>query len=358
MRPLGRALRTLPVRRGSQQPHRAVDPALLVRLLLPPPAAGALGLARRDGAGARRAADRRVALVEERVVRDVVLAHVVPDPVERPVGHRVQLHDPAVVPVQLHLRDVPPAPPLLPAEPRDPRVERRELALQRLHLADLAAPQTQVDAPVHQVRAVIGHHRRDRLRLRVLELHGDPVALAHPFEQVVGLGGEPSRVEREDAHLGVQPPGHVDQHHPVHAAGRADREPGMEALEGPREEVLGRRVLEPLRGPLDPDLFLLEDGEDGLVQRLDRVAVRHHASPPIATSCELEGPLAHLAPPPGWVGGPQLLLAAERAVEGDRARRRGAHRPASGVANAVSSSSSSPRTNSPKLGASSPRRAR
>src|SRR4026209_1039395 len=72
---------------------------------------------------------------------------------------------------------------------------------------------------------------------------------------------------------------------------------------------------------------------------------------------ELEGPLADLTPPPRWVGRSQLLLAAERAVERDGAWRHGAHRPASGVANAVSSASSRPRTNSVKLGPFAARRA-
>src|SRR5438132_7727755 len=76
---------------------RAVDAALLRRVLLPPPAAGAVGLAGLDRACARRAADRRVALVVERVIRHVVLAHVVPDLVLRPLGERVELHDRAVV---------------------------------------------------------------------------------------------------------------------------------------------------------------------------------------------------------------------------------------------------------------------
>ena len=134
--------------------------ALLVGLLLPPPAAGALGLAGQDRTRARRAADRRVPVVEQLVVRDLVLADVVPDLVELPVGHRVQLHDAAVVAVDLDLRDVLARLPLLAAEARDPRVERGELALQRLDLADLAAGNAQVDAAIHQVRAL----GRDQLR--------------------------------------------------------------------------------------------------------------------------------------------------------------------------------------------------
>src|SRR3954469_12718472 len=85
---------------------RAVDAALLRRVLLPPPAPRTGGFARRDGARARRAADRRVAAVVERVVGQLALAHVLPDLVLGPLGERVQLDDRAVVVVELDLPDV------------------------------------------------------------------------------------------------------------------------------------------------------------------------------------------------------------------------------------------------------------
>src|SRR6266566_449323 len=138
----------LPVRLRPQELDRAVDPALLVRVLFPPPPAGALGLAEEDGPGARRAADRGEAVIEELVVRDLVRAHVVPDLVERPVGERVELDDVPMLSVELDLRDVAPAHPLLATKPRDPRVERRELALQRFDLGDVAARDPEVDRAV------------------------------------------------------------------------------------------------------------------------------------------------------------------------------------------------------------------
>src|SRR5205823_12926809 len=85
---------------------RAMDSALLRRIRLTPPEAGAIGLARLDRARARRAADRRVALVVQRVIRHVVLAHVVPHLVLRPLGQRVELDDRAVVVIDLDLADV------------------------------------------------------------------------------------------------------------------------------------------------------------------------------------------------------------------------------------------------------------
>src|ERR1700720_590566 len=85
---------------------RAVNPALLRRVRLPPPTSGATRLARLDRARARGAADRRVAPVVERVVRHLALSDVVPNFLLRPLGERVQLHDRAVVVVDLDLADV------------------------------------------------------------------------------------------------------------------------------------------------------------------------------------------------------------------------------------------------------------
>src|SRR5580765_8056614 len=76
---------------------RAMNPALLRRVRLPPPAAGTEVFALAGRAGARRAADRGEALVVQRVVRKLVLAHVVPDLVLGPLGEWVELDDRAVV---------------------------------------------------------------------------------------------------------------------------------------------------------------------------------------------------------------------------------------------------------------------
>src|SRR5581483_1860767 len=120
---------------------RAVDSALLRRVHLPPPAAVARSLARRQCARARGAADRGVAAVVERVVGDVALAHVLPDLLLGPLGERVELDDRAVVVVDLDLADVRPGRPLVAPQAGDPGVERRQVARERLDLADVAAEQ-------------------------------------------------------------------------------------------------------------------------------------------------------------------------------------------------------------------------
>src|SRR6476660_2191757 len=141
---------------------RAVNAALLGRVRLPPPAPVAARLARPDRAGAGRAADRGVPALVERMRGHAVRARVLPDLVLRPLGERVQLHDRAVVVVDLDLADVAARRPLIATKPRDPCVETAEVALQRQDLPHLAAEETVLDAPVEEVRAVLGDHRADR----------------------------------------------------------------------------------------------------------------------------------------------------------------------------------------------------
>src|SRR6185437_3327306 len=85
---------------------RAMHPALLRRAGLPPPSPGTRVVALGHGARARRASDRSVALVVEHVVRNVVGAEIVPHLGFGPVGQRRELHDPAVVVIDLDLADV------------------------------------------------------------------------------------------------------------------------------------------------------------------------------------------------------------------------------------------------------------
>ena len=75
----------------------------------------------------------------------------------------------------------------------------RELALERFHLAHAAAREPKVDAAIHQVGALAVHQRGDLGRVGILELHRDPVPVAHLLEQRVGLGRQPAGVQREHA---------------------------------------------------------------------------------------------------------------------------------------------------------------
>src|SRR5438874_2418891 len=130
---------------------RAMDSALLRRIRLPPPAAGAIGLARLDRARARRAADRRVALVVQRVIRHVVLAHVVPHLVLRPLGQRVELDARAAVDLERG-RDA------------DARAEALDRPLEdRLRLFPLELDRQLAGLEI--VKELIGAHAPDRLSL-------------------------------------------------------------------------------------------------------------------------------------------------------------------------------------------------
>src|SRR5512133_2645342 len=121
---------------GAALSESSVDPALCFRRSCPAP--GARILAGADRLGAMGAADRRVALVVQRVVRNAVLADVVPDVLLRPVRDRVQLPEPEA-PVPGELRRAGPVLGVLAADPGDPCVDAGERLAHRLDRADAAA---------------------------------------------------------------------------------------------------------------------------------------------------------------------------------------------------------------------------
>src|SRR5258706_12474623 len=111
-------------RRGSEAlfAHRdgnrpAMQPALLVLGLLPPPAPRANVLARLDSARAGRAADARVAEGVQCVRRHVVAPDVAPDLVLAPVGHRIELGE-AVLGAELFHVQIGPRPGRRAPQPR------------------------------------------------------------------------------------------------------------------------------------------------------------------------------------------------------------------------------------------------
>src|SRR6266568_3369994 len=122
-----------------------MQPALARFLLFPPPASGAHVLARNRWTCAGRAADRAVALVVERVVRNITGANDRPHLVLAPVGERVELHDAVrrVVFLQLELGA---GDGLVAALAGDPGFLAFERARKRLHLSDMAAALAQLHA--------------------------------------------------------------------------------------------------------------------------------------------------------------------------------------------------------------------
>src|ERR687886_2392971 len=117
--------------------QRGVDMDAALELVRAGPAPGPLVLAGRDRAGARHAADRRVAAIVERVVRDLVDVDVGLDALGVPVDERLDLPD--AVPLRpLHLLRVRPRRALLAPDAGDPGAVRGERAFERLDLPDVA----------------------------------------------------------------------------------------------------------------------------------------------------------------------------------------------------------------------------
>src|SRR5207302_8014462 len=119
----------------------------------PPPAPRARVLAGDDRAGARRAADRAVALIVERVVGNAVRVHVFPHLAFAPCRERIELLQ-AVRGVELALGEPRARRGVLAALPGDPGALAGERAAKRLDLAHLAAALAQLDGPVEGVLAV------------------------------------------------------------------------------------------------------------------------------------------------------------------------------------------------------------
>src|SRR5450755_511522 len=110
-----------------------VDSAL--GLLLPAPATFAAG----PGLRARRAPDRRIARIVERMVGKIVLEDVAPDVLLGPVGERIELPDPAgVVVLELGRRGARRR--LFTPDSGDPRVDAAQRLLQSHDLGFTAAP--------------------------------------------------------------------------------------------------------------------------------------------------------------------------------------------------------------------------
>src|SRR3954447_26765234 len=115
-----------------------VDVDAALELVRAGPASRALVLAAEDGTGARNAADRGVALIVQRVVRDLVDVDVGLHALRVPVDERLNLPD-VVALRPLDLLRMRARRGLLATDARHPRVVGRERALERLDLADVAA---------------------------------------------------------------------------------------------------------------------------------------------------------------------------------------------------------------------------
>src|SRR6266487_524128 len=202
------------------------------------PAAGALLFVGRGRPGAGDAADRAVAGLVQRVVRDLVDLDVGPDALLVPVGEGVELPD-AVAVRPLQLRGRRPARRLVAADARDPGVVRTKRLEQWLDLADVA---TAVRVAFPEIRALALVLLRDRDYLRALER--EPVPLDEPVARLIALAEEELRVQLDYWDVEPELRDHVHEHRRLLLPGARQAELVAELLVAPAKQVLRGHRLE------------------------------------------------------------------------------------------------------------------
>src|SRR3954469_3078665 len=218
------------------QPRALVDPAL--GLCGARPAAVAQVAARADRLRAVGAADRRIAAIVERVVREVVLTDVVPDVALGPVRERVQL--PEVEPlVPAELRRFGTSAGVCPTDAGGPAVYGRKGLAHRLDLADAAAG---IRVAVPQLRAVLGLLLVQGQVVEAVEL--DPQLLGEAVAGLVALLEEDVGVEVEEARLGVDLARQVRRNRARFLKRAGDVVAAAEVLEHPLHRLLRRALVE------------------------------------------------------------------------------------------------------------------
>src|SRR5947207_777763 len=146
-----------------------MNAALLIGVLLPPPASGALGVAGLDCTSAGIAADTGVAARVQRMTRHLVTANVVFDLISGPVGQRAKLHGSSV---EIDLADVSAGFILRAPQSYCPSLQLFELTLERAHFTDIAAEHPLRRVLVEQVGTVQRDHRLHFGCVRTHHFHG------------------------------------------------------------------------------------------------------------------------------------------------------------------------------------------
>src|SRR5712692_808700 len=202
------------------------------------PAAGTLVLALDDGTRARDAADRRVADVVQRVVRNLVHADVRLHALRVPVDDRLDLPD-VVALAPLDAPRVRARERLLAADAADPGSEGLERALERLDLANVAAA---VRIALPQVRAFVRVLLRDGDDVRPDQLQA--VALDEAVARLVRLPEEQLRVELDHGDVEPELRDHVHEHRRLLLPRAREAELVAELLVRPDQHVLGAHALD------------------------------------------------------------------------------------------------------------------
>ncbi|CAK7255183.1 exported protein of unknown function [Shinella sp. WSC3-e] len=224
--------------------------ALLV--VLPPPAAGALGLAGLDGARTGFAADRGIAAPVHRVHRNRIVGDIGLDALDVPVGQRIDL-DQAAFGVELRERRVGTVAGLAAAKAGDPEGCPFECARKRLQLAHAATGVARLDALVEAVEAVLRGIGVDIVLAGMITRDGDAVLVLGLVDEVDGLLEEAAGLQRRD--VDAEALGADGRRDHLVLDAEAGGEDGTPAKPGHQRKASGKVefgefVIEGLRGPV------------------------------------------------------------------------------------------------------------
>src|SRR6202790_2788405 len=171
------------------------EPALLFLVLLPPPSAGALGLAGRPRAGARFTADRQEATVMKWVVGNASVVQVGDHSVTCPIEQRVDL-DELVLLIDRGAGDQYAIGRLIGAHTRDPCDGASKRTTERLDFAGRAARMPRFYRCAKAVRALARDQRFETLVIRIQGVDATFVAAFRLTPKLIRLWKEPSGIER------------------------------------------------------------------------------------------------------------------------------------------------------------------
>jgi len=116
---------------------------------------------------------------------------------------------------------------------------------QRSDLADVAAEEAVLHRFAEQVQTLPLDHPADVLLLRCEDVEIQAgIALAQLRDQRVRFRGQPAGVDGEDANLGIDSVGHVDDRHAVDLERCRDADARAETLDRPLEDRFGLLAFE------------------------------------------------------------------------------------------------------------------
>src|SRR5271157_5782944 len=214
-----------------------MQPALGLGLSRPPTRAFVLSID--HGLGTGPAANRGIPPIVQRVVGDAIGHDEGPNVAAGPVQEGVDLHEAELgVPANhLRLRSIRR---LVCPDRRDPRVVAHERSPQWNDLSLVAALLVvrYVERPT--VQAFILPHRR----VRPHHLYLDPVAIGELVPQRQGLGKLVARVQVKDADTGLNLGQEMNQDTAFRTKRGRHRQPRKESLDGPPQNLRGRRLNE------------------------------------------------------------------------------------------------------------------